>query len=637
MIFHLVTSINKKEEDNIMLKKWKRICSIVCAAVLFVSGSFVVQNVKAANNVIEQTDNIAKVAYIGTEYQGLNGGVPTLEGYIFSGWYTQEDCGVANVLKEAPGDSDTVYAKFVKKDVLSVKVQLRYGTNMDSEYTKIRLITSVDSLNYQEVGFDFSCSTKTVYTTLFGYSSDSQQSYQPSSISTASNYFMVQNVTNFPQELFQTTITVTPKWTTLDGTTVAGEARTFKIQDVFGGGYGVGYKTLLSAETHSEYIQPVGTSSVQTSIDSDDKFEVVYNADVPTGTSCSAANVFLYQWNTSICSGKENAFFYIYNPTDNDVGCTVQMYTNTTETYPIPWTTLKRQQWTKIELPCATAEGGLRVYFPSGYTWNLNGTWKISSLFQKESTLVATEAGLDEHHDIYTFLGICNVELHKLLIVGEMEDYFQIGFERAHLKEGFSHTYELSIEDFYIHVLGHMAYHFAHGGVGIRLALDIRVYLDKYGDVMDREYIKQELQKAGLYTFACHAEKLAEIWFLGAESNEFYDELGTYIVESGYLGTQEHKEILEVVKQSGESVNEGARWKAIVTAIFPPYRTMAFLYPVLKKVPILLPFTWGARWINVFRKRRKNISRIQRLLHTQDDEVKRLSKLYDELDMKHLL
>ena len=44
-------------------------------------------------------------------------------------------------------------------------------------------------------------------------------------------------------------------------------------------------------------------------------------------------------------------------------------------------------------------------------------------------------------------------------------------------------------------VLGHMAYHFAHGGVGIRLVLDIRVYLDKYGDVMDREYIKQELEK----------------------------------------------------------------------------------------------------------------------------------------------
>lgn len=143
-----------------MLKKWKRICSIVCAAVLFVSGSFVVQNVKAANNDIEQTNNIDIVPYTGTRYLELNGGVPTKEGYIFSGWYTQGDCDVANVLEKKPGVGDTVYAKFVKKDVLSVKVQLRYGTNMDSEYTKIRLITSVDSLNYQEVGFDFSCGEK---------------------------------------------------------------------------------------------------------------------------------------------------------------------------------------------------------------------------------------------------------------------------------------------------------------------------------------------------------------------------------------------------------------------------------------------------------------------------------------------
>lgn len=260
----------------------------------------------------------------------------------------------------------------------------------------------------------------------------------------------------------------------------------------------------------------------------------------------------------------------------------------------------------------------------------------------KETRQIMPELGYepwryDEHHDIYTFLGYVNVELHKLLIVGEMEDYFQIGFERAHLKEGHSYIYEMSIEDFYIHVLGHMAYHFAHGGVGIRLLVDIRVYLDKYGDVMNREYIKQELEKAGLYTFACHAEKLAEIWFLGAESNEFYDELGMYIVESGYLGTQEHREILEVVKQSGEKVSEGARWKAIFTAIFPPYKTMTFLYPVLKKIPFLLPFTWVARWINVVLKRRRNITRIQRLLHTEDDEVKKLSKLYEELDMKHLL
>lgn len=243
----------------------------------------------------------------------------------------------------------------------------------------------------------------------------------------------------------------------------------------------------------------------------------------------------------------------------------------------------------------------------------------------------------DEHHDIYYIRPYLNVELHKLLIVGEMEDYFQVGFERTRIKEGTSFIHELSVEDFYIHILGHMAYHFAHGGVGIRLVLDVRVYLDKYGDTMKREYVNRELEKAGLLTFAQHVERLSEIWFFDRKTNEFYDELGMYIVNSGYLGNTEHKEILEVVKQSSQYTNEGARVRAIVEAIFPAFKTMTFLYPILKKIPYLYPFTWGARWITVLFKRRKNIARVHRLSKINDKDIKKLSKLYDELDMKHLL
>lgn len=243
----------------------------------------------------------------------------------------------------------------------------------------------------------------------------------------------------------------------------------------------------------------------------------------------------------------------------------------------------------------------------------------------------------DEHHDIYNIRPYVNVELHKLLIVGEMEDYFQIGFERARLKADSSYIYELSIEDFYIHVIGHMAYHFAHGGVGIRLVLDVRVYLDYYGSEMNREYLKKELEKAGLYTFTKHIEKLADIWFLGEKSNEFYDELGEYIVRSGYLGSEKHKEILEVVRQTNNRIGSNARAKAIVKAIFLPYREMAFAYPVLKHKSWLLPFMWIVRWIDVLKKRRENITRIRRLSRISDEDVCRLGKLYDELEMRHLL
>lgn len=249
----------------------------------------------------------------------------------------------------------------------------------------------------------------------------------------------------------------------------------------------------------------------------------------------------------------------------------------------------------------------------------------------------------DTHHDIYHMKPKINVELHKMLIVGEMEDYFQIGFERAHLREGSEYIYEMSLEDFYIHMLGHMAYHFAHGGVGIRLVLDIQVYLNHYGDVLNRLYVEQELEKVGLRTFAKHMETLAGIWFAGGESNPFYDELGDYIVKSRYLGSPRHKEILEVVKWAGSKNRENgreardARAKAVLTAIFLPYKYMAFLYPILKKHPLLLPGAWIARWIKILMVRRENILRLKGLSKVDDMEMQKLRELYDTLEMRHLL
>ena len=243
----------------------------------------------------------------------------------------------------------------------------------------------------------------------------------------------------------------------------------------------------------------------------------------------------------------------------------------------------------------------------------------------------------DEHHDIYNRDQLISVELHKLLIVGEMEDYFQIGFERAKIKEGTNYIYELSKEDFYIHMIGHMAYHFANGGIGIRLVLDVRVYMDHYKESLDWDYIETELQTAGLHTFAKQVEKLADVWFLGETSNELIDELGEYIANSGYLGVEEHRDILEVVKQTGDGSGKKAKRRAVVEAIFPDYKTMTFLYPILKKVPILLPVMWLVRMVKVLCKRRKNVERIGRLMHTDDADIKRLDALYNKLDVKHLL
>ena len=76
---------------------------------------------------------------------------PKKEGKVFAGWYTDETCA------EPLGQDVTTgkwYAKFVDEDVLSVKAQVIAGTEATDKKTDIRFVSTVDSLEYQEVGFE---------------------------------------------------------------------------------------------------------------------------------------------------------------------------------------------------------------------------------------------------------------------------------------------------------------------------------------------------------------------------------------------------------------------------------------------------------------------------------------------------
>ena len=165
---------------------------------------------------------------------------PTKEGYVFAGWYESE-------AEDAQPIGETVksgryYAKFVDEKVLAVGFQLSKGTNQQSESASLRMITTVDSLNYRWVKFNIyvgKSSTptereiKTVYSTLFGYNNDNQEAYSPTVFSNDSYRFAVDKINNIPSEAFGTEITIRPEWKTVDGTVVTGKATTTSVNDLF--------------------------------------------------------------------------------------------------------------------------------------------------------------------------------------------------------------------------------------------------------------------------------------------------------------------------------------------------------------------------------------------------------------------
>ena len=117
---------------------------------------------------------------------------------------------------------------------MTVKAQIKAGTNASSASSDIRFVTTVDGLDYKSVGFDVTLggrykktvTSNNVYHTLFYVGSNSQvdNEYKPyKEFSTASTHFFAYTFRNMPTKSFGAKFVVTPYWVTLDGTTVYGE------------------------------------------------------------------------------------------------------------------------------------------------------------------------------------------------------------------------------------------------------------------------------------------------------------------------------------------------------------------------------------------------------------------------------
>lgn len=188
----------------------------------------------AGETEVELDNNAISVQYANIAEYRTQGNLtaPERSGYLFAGWYTDEKCTTA-LSSTVVGDSAnevTAYAKFVPSQVLGVKAQATGGTDYNTKTAKLRLITTVDSLRYQKVGFEvnilgtaYNSETKSVYSRLYAMDRASVMTeYTPDIFDEASKYFMACEIPEVPNRFFGTGIKATPYWITLDGTKVSG-------------------------------------------------------------------------------------------------------------------------------------------------------------------------------------------------------------------------------------------------------------------------------------------------------------------------------------------------------------------------------------------------------------------------------
>lgn len=263
-----------------MKKEWKKIL-VACVAIMCVIFPYAISALAVEGGTIKElsgggiSQEYSDIAEFRTELVTREDGkiiyskeVPapsSYSDYVFAGWYVEDTC---KTTLDPTVTSGTYYAKFVPKKVLGVKAQIVVGTQFNSQSSKIRFATSVDSGNYQLVGFDFELNggttyaeTDRVYKRLEAYGADERLlNYSPAkTFHTMSKYFMACTVTGVQNEDFGHGIYVTPYWITMDGTKVYGDP----VMKTINMGY-MPYATGVTVSKATEGIdRPISTDSTQ--------------------------------------------------------------------------------------------------------------------------------------------------------------------------------------------------------------------------------------------------------------------------------------------------------------------------------------------------------------------------------------
>lgn len=211
-----------------------------------------------------------------------------------------------------------------------------------------------------------------------------------------------------------------------------------------------------------------------------------------------------------------------------------------------------------------------------------------------KNTLVSMgyEVNSLEHgvHDVYYKKPVMNIEVHRALFGESGREFAPLFGNLWEKSECLGGTcYNLKPEYFFAYLIAHGIKHYDIGGSGIRSFMDIHVYLEKAGNVIDAEKIAELFGTIGKREAFQDFIRLSEIWFGDGEYTEKYRDMAEFIIRGGTYGTLENQVVSGLKGKSKGSF--------LFSKLFPRLSYMREQYPVLRKAPILLPFCWAVRWV----------------------------------------
>lgn len=199
------------------------------------------------------------------------------------------------------------------------------------------------------------------------------------------------------------------------------------------------------------------------------------------------------------------------------------------------------------------------------------------------------------------------------------------------------HYYEFDSEYHFVYLLTHIAKHINGSGAGIRMYLDLALYI-KNGKELDWKWIVRTLKDIGLWTFSVYAFSLLRRSFnvqlpidLPEIDEEDYVEFWEYTMEAGVFGFDNRDRGAVMLKNSGNTNGKPSPEETIFKLIFPKAKTIAPRYTYLQRMPWLLPVAWFHRLILTRKDTWVHIKRARQIVNTDLSEVSRLEHIKNNL------
>lgn len=235
-------------------------------------------------------------------------------------------------------------------------------------------------------------------------------------------------------------------------------------------------------------------------------------------------------------------------------------------------------------------------------------------------------------------------EIHSQIMEVDVSDkadyrgYFQNPWE--HVVPMGDHRWQFKPEYHFLYMLTHIAKHVTGSGAGIRMYLDVAVFLQHYGDSLDWEYVRRELDTLALGDFSNTVLTLTRDCFgtvspvpLRPVARETMEDFLELTMNGGVFGRNAQDSGTNSLKQDCRDGGKVSRAGTLAKRLLPPAQSIQSRYTYLRERPWLLPVAWVHRLVKTRESWQTHTLEARNILSADKEAVRKLNRLYRNIGL----